>query len=245
MTALVIRLAAPLMSWSGYRHQLNMGSLSPTAALPRKSGINGLIGAALGPRDAGFGSARNLDDVGKRYELHVRVDRRNPGTEDFQVISALPEAAAHNAERAHRIATATTKAFPTKRAGGNFPTAVARREFLSHAEFITVLETDAATANAWHEALRAPAFMPYFGRRSCAPTFPFVLGVSANEAAEVFATLPYVTDDPRQGRPMVLTGYTVVGDYDFHKATPHPGPGYCPPVAARKEQLQWIREAMK
>lgn len=240
MTVLLLRLAAPLQSWSGYRHQANKESVVPTEAVPRKSALNGMIGAALGPVDHGHGSARDLEAVGKRYELHVRVERRNATTEDWQVLGPLHPDAEAVAERSHRVATATVKKFPRKRNGGpSFTTTVSRRDFLSHSEFIAAIESDDDTASAWFTALRNPVFMPYFGRRSCAPTFPFVLGTHHGSVEEVFSELPHV--DLYRQRANLL-GYAVRGDYDRHHAVEHPTP-YAPEfVGAREDQLAWVKE---
>jgi CRISPR-associated protein Cas5/CasD subtype I-E len=216
-----------------------MASVVPTEAMPRKSALNGLIGAALGPVDRGHGSARDLEAIGERYTLHVRVERRNAATEDFQVLAALPHAASVVAERSHRVATASVERFPANRDRGNFPTTVSRRDFLAHSEFVVAIESDYDTATAWLTALRNPVFMPYFGRRSCAPTFPFVLGMHRGSVEEVFSRLPHV-DLYRQGTN--LLGYAVHGDYDRHQAVKHPTP-YSPAfVGAREDQLAWVKE---
>ncbi|MFC6154796.1 type I-E CRISPR-associated protein Cas5/CasD [Nocardioides yefusunii] len=241
MSTLVLRLAAPLQAWSGYRHAVNMRFVAPTEALPRKSGVNGLLGAALGPHDQGYGCARDLDSIGERYRLQVRVDARNPAAEDFQVLSSLTGPAHRGADRSHRVGSASTSAFPANRDRGNFPTTVARRDFLAHSEFIAALETDASTAEAWISALRDPVFMPYLGRRSCAPTFPFVLGIHDGSLEDLFAHLPHV-DRNREEAP--LLAYTVRGSYDLHHADEHPRP-YTPDRVDRTAQLTWVKENLR
>lgn len=241
MTVLVLRLAGPLQSWSGYRHAVNMKFVSPTEAVPRKSAVDGLLGAALGPRDHGFGSARDLAAIGGRYSLHVRVDVRNAPTEDFQLLGPLPPGAHAVAERSHRLASASTEQFPPSRATGNFPTTVSRRDFLPHSEFIAAVETDDATAAVWLEALRNPVFMPYLGRKSCAPTFPFILGIHEGTPADLFAHLPWVD---RHDTRAPLAGYEVVGGYDQHRAFEHASP-YSPPSLTRTGQLAWAKENLR
>lgn len=223
---------------------VSMNSVAPTEHVPRKSAINGLVGAALGPVEQGFGSARDLTGIGSRYDLHVRVESRNPTTEDFQVIGPLPERAAALAERSHRLGTATTKALPSKRGGGNFPTTVARRDFLSYFEFLVVLETDADTASSWVRALRNPVFMPYLGRRSCAPSFPFLLGIHAGSSADLFGSLPWVDKYGEGSERASLVAYEVSGDYDLHRAVEHPI-AYTPPIQTRPGQLAWAKEHLR
>lgn len=242
MSNVALRLAGPLQSWSGYRHLLDLRSSVPTEAVPRKSAINGLIGAALGPVDGGFGSARDLDAIGARYSLHVRVEARNTPIEDFQTVGPLHSRDTARAERMLKIGSASVKAFPSKRSGGNFETAVSRRDYLSHTEFIVALDTDEATAVAWLRALREPVFMPYLGRKSCAPTFPFILGVFDGAAEELFAVLPHVE---KYRADAALQGYAVTGDYNLHVATPH-ARTYSPPVSEqRSDQLDWTKEKLR
>ncbi len=241
MTGLVLRVAAPLQSWSGYRHLAKMDSTVPTEALPRKSAISGLIGAALGPLDNGFGSARDLTEVGERYDLHVRVETRNATSEDFQTLGPLRPSDHASAQRALSLAEGSARKFPSIRGGGNFPTEVSRRDFLAHSEFILALEGDDDTLEAWLAALREPVFMPYFGRRSCAPTFPFVLGLYERGAASLFGELPHV-DKYHQDDPLVA--YEVLGDYNQHLTAEHPA-AYTPPSSSRSEQLDWTKENLR
>lgn len=243
MSLVLLRIAGPLQSWAGYRHQVNMTSSVPTAALPRKSGITGLVGASLGPSDRGFGSARDLPALGSRFRLHVRVEARNPVAEDFQVLAPLPARAALRADVLGRLGTASTKEFRNnRRADGNFPTTVSRRDYLAHSEFIVALEAEEETARAWFEALSAPVFMPYFGRRSCAPTFPFALGVHPGTVDEVFSALPHVDKYGASGGKPELAGYQISGDYDSHHELAHPHP-YSPlTTAQRADQLSWVKE---
>lgn len=243
MSLLVLRLGAPLMSWSGYRHQLNMGSASPSEALPRKSAIAGLLGAALGQQDTGYGCARELRRLGDMFRLHVRVDSRNPTAEDFQVVGPLPILETPFAERWLRIGTASTARFPSKRAGGNFPTAVSRKDFLSHSEFIVAIEGLPTFIDGWFHAIRKPQFMPYLGRKSCAPTFPFLFGTSHLTSTELFTQLPVVIRHPeRRGGSVSFGGYEVTGNYDVHAVTDHAA-GYTPPsVFSRECQLAWVKE---
>jgi len=116
VTVLALRLSAPLQSWSGYRLAVSKDAVVPTESMPRKSGVNGLIGAAVG--------SRNLDEIGAEYELYVRIDHINPTTEDYQTLGPLPGyvSADHPgratalADRAEKIRTA--QPVPTSSATG-------------------------------------------------------------------------------------------------------------------------------
>ena len=227
MSTLLLRLAGPVQSWSGYRLIANKNPV-PTAPMPRKSAVAGLIGAACGRRD--------LDALVDEFDLHVRVDRTNGATVDIQTLNPLPIVVQDAATRAEKTRTAAgAVALPHhKRGGGNFPTVLINREFLPHAEFIAALTSE--TASEWLAAFRDPVFMPYLGRKANAPTFPFVLGVSDGDPRAALAALPRVPrHDDRADRGIRL--YRVDGDYHTHT---HDLVGVItPPVTARKEQLAW------
>lgn len=243
MSQIVLRLAGSLQSWAGYRHQVNMTSSVPTAAMPRKSGVSGLLGAALGPQDNGFGSARDLHDLAERFSMHVRIETRNPVAEDFQVLGPLGPQQARRADVMGRLGTASTKEFRNeRRSDGNFATTVSRRDFLSHSEFLVALEGPDDHLDAWWQALRRPVFMPYLGRRSCAPSFPFTLGIHRGPLEELFGSLPHVSRlRSRHDVLPALAGFTVTGGYDLHHENPHSRP-YHPPSGSRSEQLIWVKE---
>lgn len=242
MTTVVLRLAGPLQSWSGYRLALNKDSVSPTEALPRKSAVNGLIGAALGTRD--------LEAIGTRYGLHVRVEKTNPATEDYQTLGPLPGfvpravrgRATDFADRSERLATAgRVKEVKSKRDGGNVVkgsyTSISRKDYLAHSEFMVALETrDDETARRWLAALREPVFMPYLGRKSCPPSFPFILGLWRGDVAHLWRSLPHVGDAIG-----VLRAYLVAGDYDAHSPS-DPSIIEAPVVTDRADQLAWAKE---
>lgn len=250
MSIVVLRLASPLQSWSGYRLALNMDSVAPTQAIPRKSAINGLIGAALGSRD--------LDAIGRGYDLHVRVERRNPVAEDFQVIGPLPGYvdprskghATELAERHEKLGTAVATAkFPSKRNGGNFLTAISKKDYLSHSEFLVAIDTrgDSERADQWLAALREPVFMTYLGRKSCPPSFPYLLGRWRGSIDDLWSSLPHVRrHDQRHDatEPVPLRACRVDGDYDVHSATA--AETVSPPaVRDRADQLAWAKENLQ
>lgn len=251
MSALLLRLAAPLQSWSGYRLQPNSDASTPTGQLPRKSAINGLIGAAIG--------SRALDEIGEQYGLCIRVERTNARTEDYQVLGSLPTRATELAIRHSRLAVASPREQADGniriRSGGNFPTTVTRKDYLSHSEFMVALETeDAGLAVAWAAAFRTPKFMTYLGRKSCAPSFPFVLGEWKGSVADLWSVLPHVDRDAERKLALSarhkdvaefadapLRTYRIDGDYDSHVIS-GPEVQRVPVVATRRDQLLWAKE---
>lgn len=238
MGSLVLRLAGPVQSWAGYRLLAN-NHLTPTAPVPRKSAVAGLVGACIGSRD--------LDALATVFDLHVRVDRANPMATDFQVVGPLPVAAKPRADRAEKLRQVTASAsVPGARNGGNFPTGTALRGFLPHCEFVVTITTDDDRTRQWLAAFRKPRFMPYLGRMANPPAYPFVLGASSLDPTTLLSELPrvglsHIDGDREQLAPVRL--YEVLGDYHSHQHIPL---GHLtPPVATREGQLTWVSQHMR
>lgn len=144
LRGLALRLEGPLQSW-GVRAQ---GDTVPTADAPTKSGLAGLLGAALGvPR----GDRGALDALGARFHLAVRLDRPGRAAEDYHTVADVPAPEG-----------ARTKG-----------TVISRRWYLHDASFAAVLvETAPGSLDPLLAALQAPVWAPYLGRRSCPPSEP-------------------------------------------------------------------------
>lgn len=230
MTTLLLRLGGTSQTWAGYRLIANKNAV-PTAPLPRKSGVAGLLGAATGRRE--------LAALVREFDLHVRVDWTNPAVTDIQTLNPLPVGVRDHADRSNRMRTANmaAKIRHERRGEGNFPTVLMNRQFLPHSEFIVALTS--TQAGDWMAALREPKFMTYLGRRADAPTFPFVLGVTDDEAVHALSHMPIAG----QGRdtPVTARAYHVTGTYHVHEHAQTPLHA-SPPVATREDQLAWATQ---
>jgi CRISPR system Cascade subunit CasD len=166
-----LRLAGPLQSWAGPRA---LGNFVDTKRIPTRSGIHGLVAAALGlPR-------------GERPEwfteltVTVRVDKPGTITKEYQTINYRTEAIGY----LHRLRTAMTrkKVSSAESVVGFIPgqdgtTAVIRRTYLADAEFLVEINhPDHERVTQIAEAFTTPIYGPYLGRKAFAPTFPFLLG---------------------------------------------------------------------
>ena len=97
----------------------------------------------------------------------------------------------------------------------------------------------------WMNALRNPVFMPYLGRRSCAPSFPFLLGIHEGSVSDLFWSLPWVDRYNTNPDQATFLAYEVVGDYDLHRAIDHET-AYTPPMTRfRSQQLAWAKEHLR
>lgn len=164
MATLLLRLAAPLQSWGTD----SKFEIRRTDRQPSKSGVLGLVAAALGYR---------RDDDAAIQSLHalrfgVRVDR-----EGQQLLNDL-----HNAHTEQFWATDDTKY-----------TYITHRYYLADAIFLAGLESeDEALLQQIADALRHPAYPLFLGRRSCPPTLPLCLGIRQNTLEEALQAEPWL-----------------------------------------------------
>lgn len=160
MPALILRLAAPMQSW-GLQSRF---SIRDTAREPTKSGVIGLLAAALGrPRDADISDLMALRMV-------VRVDREGTVRRDYQTAGGgkLPDG------RDYGVAKASG-------AKGNPVTS--NRYYLAEADFRVALEGDAGLLDELNHALNSPHWPLFLGRKAFVPDHPVGLGVRAELSA--------------------------------------------------------------
>lgn len=139
MTTLLIPLVGPLQAW-GLDSRFGVRT---TGQEPSKSGVIGLICAALG-RDR-VESIADLADL----RFGVRVDREGTLIRDFH--TALDVAAAGNS---------------------GTRTVVSERWYLSDASFVAGFEGPCEVLATVHRALRSPRWPLFLGRKACVPSLP-------------------------------------------------------------------------
>jgi len=140
MTVLLLRLSAPMQSW-GVQSRF---SIRDTGREPSKSGVVGLLCAALGrPR------AERVDDLAA-LRMGVRVDQEGSIAYDYQTAMDV-----------------------FKAGGGTKPTETSRRYYLADARFLVGLEGDKLDLlTRLHDALRDPQWLLYLGRKAFVPGEP-------------------------------------------------------------------------
>ena len=151
MATLLLRLAAPLQSW-GTDSKFEIRN---TAREPSKSGVVGLLAAALGrKRDADFEDLNQL-------RFGVRVDQEGELLHDYHIASI------HGyGPTIEKIKQYDKKPFIT------------HRYYLSDAIFLVGLESeDRNFLSVLENAIKKPAFPLFLGRRSCPPSLPIVIGI--------------------------------------------------------------------
>ncbi len=175
MAVLLIRLVGPMQSWglvSRFSHR-------DTAREPSKSGVIGLLCAALG-------ASRDDDALVAclaALPMGVRVNREGVPDVDFQTIGG---------------GTVGGDPYGVARAqGGSGGTLLSCRDYLADADFLVGLHgDDAALLDRLDAALRNPHWPLGLGRRSYVPSVPPAAGVAAGALEEVLRTAPGVGSRP-------------------------------------------------
>lgn len=140
MNVLLLRLSAPMQSW-GVQSRF---SVRDTGREPSKSGVLGLLCAALGrPRD------EPIDDLAA-LRMGVRVDQEGTVEYDYQTAMEV-----------------------LKAGGGSKDTEPSRRYYLADARFLVGLEgDDLDLLIRLHDALHDPHWPLYLGRKAFVPGEP-------------------------------------------------------------------------
>lgn len=160
---LLLRLAGPMQSW-GTQSRF---SIRDTGLEPSKSGVFGLLCAALGaPRD----DEETLQRLRDGLMMGVRVDREGVMKKDF-----------HTAKDVAKASGSGTK-----------DTEISDRWYLADADFLVGLESeDEALLLALNKALAKPVWQISLGRKSFVPSAPIreleaPLPMSLREALEKY-----------------------------------------------------------
>jgi CRISPR system Cascade subunit CasD len=178
LPGLLLRLAGPLQSWGEHSHFSDRDTL----AFPSRSGLTGMLAAALGrPRHA------PLDEFAK-LSVTVRVDRAGNRLRDFHTVGG-------GLSGAQTVVTAEGG-----RRSGDTTTLTSTRWYLQDAVFTVALTLadGSAPPSTWATALRNPRWPLYLGRRSCPPAGPVLLGAST-DALHDLTHLPLAAQADRYG----------------------------------------------
>ena len=175
MSTLLLRMAAPMQSWGADA----LFNIRQTENLPTKSGVIGLVAAALGRR-----REEPVEDLAAlRYG--VRVVRPGVLLCDYHTVSRSP----------------------SPRPSQNQTDYVTKRYYLADAVFIAGLESPVKVfLEELEQALRAPAFPLFLGRRCCPPTMPLSLGISPEglEDALMHADCPETAGESAESHVRML-----------------------------------------
>lgn len=158
MATLLLRLAGPLQSW-GIDSKFETRR---TNDFPTKSGVIGLLAAALGySRDEPL-------DILTALNFGIRIDKEGDLLTDYHIARGK------------------------KKGSNQDETYVTNRFYLADAIFVAGFESEnIKLLQELEKALKAPAFPLYLGRRSCIPTMPLVLGIRELSLVEALQKEPW------------------------------------------------------
>jgi CRISPR system Cascade subunit CasD len=192
---LALLLDAPLQSWGfASRFQRRTTGLHPT-----KSGIVGLIAAALGVDKHSPGEAAAIAALARLRMTVIGIPKRNVGAFARTRTDSLE---VRRLEDFHTTGGGYDKKtqpqfIPRKASGGpcDNPT-VSHRQFLLDARFGVILSGDSTLLERVACALRDPVWGVWFGRKCCIPAEPVYRGGPFKDETEAWRKL--VGDAPRE-----------------------------------------------
>lgn len=172
VNTLFLRLEGPLQSWGERGHW----DVRDTAPEPTKSGVVGLLGCALG-----LNEDADLRGLSQQLRMGVRCDRPGRAMTDYHTIVG-------------GIMSGEGKVRPG--------TIVSHRAYLCDAAFLVALQSaDAGLLARLTEALEAPVWPIYLGRRACPPSRPPFAGLGSYDDLEAALRSQPLEWDGRGSRP--------------------------------------------
>jgi CRISPR system Cascade subunit CasD len=173
MNVLLLRLVGPMQSW-GVQSRFPSRD---TGLEPSKSGVTGLLCAALG-----YARDHPIEDLAA-LKMGVRVDSQGSVRHDYQTALDVRLADAQTLKRRDSTRSSTSK-----------------RQYLADARFLVGLEgDDLALLQHLHAALRDPHWPLYLGRKAFVPGEPVWLpdGLRPDETlVNALRTYPWLGYDP-------------------------------------------------
>lgn len=148
IATLFLRLEGPLQSWGGR----TIGRFRRTESVPTKSGVLGLLGAALGLSRQQLNA--RLEEL-NQLTMAVRVDRAGHIEEDYQTVGAKVGVLAANGVIKETAGTGEVEAI------------ISPREFLADASFLVILRGDNELIKELSRALQSPRWPLFLGRKRC------------------------------------------------------------------------------
>lgn len=209
MAVLLLKLAGPLQSW-GFSRFIER----KTRHEPTKSGVIGLLAAALGRRREDSAS----DLVALRFG--VRIDQPGRYEMDYQTERKMKTESGAQTWNATKMKWE----YDSSKDGLLSPT---HRYYLADAVFVVALEGDGELVRTCAEALEHPAFPLYLGRRSCPPSGRILLGIERDMTLlEALRSTPWQSTDYYRHQWRIRTEEEVKLEILYDKGPGDQGEGY-------------------
>lgn len=162
---LLLRLNAPLQTWGSESLYDNRN----TDYYPTKSGVIGMIAAALGLQRGA--SLEELNSV----QFGIRIDCQGEYVTDFQITDMIDENGKH------------------------FNKNLSKRMYLSDATFLVGLASaNQELLERIRNAVHNPKFAMFLGRKSCPPTIPLDMGISESDLYTALYSYSWLVPEWRQ-----------------------------------------------
>lgn len=199
MSVLLLKLEGPLQAWGSDSRFTER----KTQHEPTKSGVIGMLAAALG--------RRREDDISDLAALHfgVRIDQPGRYECDFQ--------------------TEHTRKWDKDSRSWIFKDSLplTHRYYLSDAVFIAALEGDNNLIHQCANALEYPAFPLFLGRRACPPTTKVLFGVEEEGyVLDALRTVPWQAHSWYQNQWDIRCKETIALEVLYDKEIDGGGEGY-------------------
>ena len=153
-----------------------------TGQIPTRSGVLGLVGAAMGIRRTDAEGQNALRALG----VSVAQYRVGAGFRDFHTVQAVPSA---------RIKAPETQAQALEALDPKDNAVITRRDYVTDCAYAIALwkmRDEAPDLNDIKTALQQPVFVPYLGRKSCPVAHPLApIDISSNDSISVFHHLDH------------------------------------------------------
>ncbi|NLF41662.1 MAG: type I-E CRISPR-associated protein Cas5/CasD [Bacteroidales bacterium] len=175
MTSLAMRLEGPMQSW-GFDSQFNRRN---TGLIPTKSGIAGMICAALGYTRGGDKENSFLLEYNSLKMTAIAIPR---------VMKRYFDNKEYDLEVRRIIDYHTVEGTVRASGSSNANAVITYRQYLNDASFGIVLTGDNKLLNEIGDALKNPVWGIWLGRKNCIPTAPVFAGFfnDANSAYKSF-----------------------------------------------------------
>ncbi|MCA9525490.1 MAG: type I-E CRISPR-associated protein Cas5/CasD [Myxococcales bacterium] len=215
MKAVILRLEGPLQAWAT---QSKLG-VRDTDREPSKSGVLGMVGAALGMDHSDTTTLARLAALA----LAVRVDRPGSLLRDF-----------------HTAGAGTFRSNPKYFVHGTSSCVPGNRYYLQGASFVAALAGDPALVDEIAQALKSPRWPLYLGRRACPPATPVLMGTAEGTAEQAVRHARPAEDAQPPYRLIIEAGIGEPGDprYDQPLSFCHGDRRY----ALRYVRTDWLLE---
>ncbi len=162
MGTLLLRLMAPLQAWGDESKY----DIRGTRTEPTKSGVIGMISAAMGYRR----DSNKISELAGKLRMGIRVDQPGSIIRDFHT-ARPPQYGKDGMIKYNSDGTIKME----KNAY------ITQRYYISDACFLVGIECDDnELLSEIMNALKTPKFPLYLGRRSCPPSLPIIIGITSD-----------------------------------------------------------------